>query len=227
VYIGKVSAYSTLGWFDDPVLSSFVNWPDYRLAGLLFHELTHQQIYIDNDTTFNESLASAVQQVGTELWLKSRHQSDQLAQLASWSRYRDEVIALIESTREQLAEIYAGDTDDASKRERKARTFAGARDAHAEIAARHQIKGGFTGWFAGELNNAKIGSLAAYNSLTPAFINMIRAYKLDFAPFYEYAQAVGDLEPATRDSCLEAWSDNSGFSSGDCPDSIITSATAF
>ena len=80
VYIGKVSAYSTLGWFDDPVLSSFIDWPDYRLAGLLFHELTHQQIYIDNDTRFNESLASAVQQVGTELWLKSRNESDQLDQ---------------------------------------------------------------------------------------------------------------------------------------------------
>jgi predicted aminopeptidase len=227
VYIGKVSAYSTLGWFDDPVLSSFVNWPDYRLAGLLFHELTHQQIYIDNDTTFNESLASAVQQVGTELWLKSRHQSDQLDQLASWSRYRDEVIVLIGSTREQLAEIYAGDMDDASKRERKAQIFAGARDAHAEIAAKREIKGGFTRWFAGELNNAKIGSVAAYNSLTPAFINMIRAHKLDFAPFYEYAQAVGDLEPATRDSCLEAWSQNIGSAAASCPKSEVIKASAF
>ena len=174
MYIGKVSAYSTLGWFDDPVLSSFINWPDYRLAGLLFHELTHQRIYIDNDTTFNESLASAVQQVGTKLWLKSRNEIDQLDRLAGWSRYRDEVIALIGSTRERLSKIYAGDSDDAGKRERKAQIFTGARDAHAEIAARHEIKNGFTHWFAGELNNAKIGSVAAYNSLTPAFINMIR-----------------------------------------------------
>ena len=227
VYIGKVSAYSTLGWFNDPVLSSFVNWPDYRLAGLLFHELTHQQIYIDNDTSFNESLASAVQQLGTELWLKSRHQSDQLDQLTSWSRYRDEVIALIDSTREQLAEIYAGDSDDDDKRESKTRVFAGAREAHAGIAARHGIKGGYTHWFAGELNNAKIGSVAAYNSLMPAFINMIRAYNLDFAPFFAYVQVVGDLEKSARDSCLEAWSQNIGFGSEDCPDSNTSIATAF
>jgi predicted aminopeptidase len=227
VYIGKVSAYSTLGWFDDPVLSSFVNWPDYRLAGLLFHELTHQQIYIDNDTTFNESLASAVQQVGTELWLESRHQSDQLDQLTSWSRYRDEVIALIESTREQLAEIYADDSDDAGKRESKVRIFTEARDAHTEIAVRHEIKGGFTHWFAGELNNAKIGSVAAYNSLTPAFINMIRAYKLDFALFFEYAEAVGDLEKSARNNCLEAWSQNIGLAATSCPKSEVITATAF
>ncbi len=227
VYIGEVTAYSTLGWFDDPVLSSFVNWPDYRLAGLLFHELTHQQIYIDNDTSFNESLASAVQQVGTELWLKSRHQSYQLDQLASWSRYRDEVIALIVSTREQLTEIYAGDSDDAGKRENKIRIFAGARNAHAQIAAKHGIKRGYRHWFAGELNNAKIGSVAAYNSLTPAFINMMYAYNLDFAPFYKYVQAVGDLELSARNSCLQAWNKNIGLSSEDCPDSKTTIATVF
>jgi len=227
VYIGQVSAYSTLGWFDDPVLSSFIDWPDYRLAGLLFHELTHQQIYIDNDTTFNESLASAVQQVGTELWLKSRNQGHQLDQLASWTRYRDEVVTLIGSTREQLAEIYAGDNGDAGKRERKTRVFAGARDAHTEIAARHEIKGGYTHWFADELNNAKIGSVAAYNSLTPAFINMIRAFNLDFSAFYEYAQVVGDLEKSVRDNCLNAWSQNIGLSNVDCPESKITMATVF
>jgi predicted aminopeptidase len=227
VYIGQVSAYSTLGWFDDPVLSSFINWPDYRLAGLLFHELTHQQIYIDNDTTFNESLASAVQQIGTELWLKSRNQNHQLEQLTSWSRYRDEVITLIGNTREQLTEIYAGDSDDASKRERKTRVFAGARDAHTEIAARHGIERGYTDWFAGELNNAKIGSVAAYNSLTPAFINMIYAHQLDFSAFFAYAQVVGDLEKSVRDSCLEACSQNIGFRSTNCPHSEITMATVF
>ena len=227
VYIGEVAAYSTLGWFDDPVLSSFINWPDYRLAGLLFHELTHQQIYIDNDTSFNESLASAVQQVGTELWLKSRRQSYQLDQLKSWSRYRDEVIALIGSAREQLTGIYAGDSDDAYKRESKTSVFTRAREQHAEIAARHGVEGGYTHWFAGELNNAKIGSVAAYNSQTPAFINMMYAYNLDFSSFYVYVQAVGDLEKSARDNCLQAWSEYIGLTSTACPDSKTTLATVF
>ena len=125
VYIGNVSAYSTLGWFDDPVLSSFIDWPEYRLAGLLFHELTHQRIYIDDDTTFNESLATAVQQVGTELWLEERNQQKQLELLTSWNLYRDEVIALIENTRDNLAEVYLEDVEDNVKRENKRRVLCG------------------------------------------------------------------------------------------------------
>ncbi|MFZ9038117.1 MAG: aminopeptidase [Gammaproteobacteria bacterium] len=206
VHVGRVSAYSTLGWFDDPVLSSFINWPDYRLAGLLFHELTHQQIYIEDDTTFNESLASAVQQVGTELWLQSREQTEALQQLLRWSRYRDEVIELIESTRARLGEIYAAAVDDTDKRKLKEETFAEARRSHQAIAAKHGITGGFTAWFADKLNNAKIGSVSAYNSHRPAFVNMIRAHGLDFGAFYEYAETVGKLVKAERDACLAAWS---------------------
>ena len=92
VHIGEVPAYSTLGWFDDPVLSSFVYWPEHRLAGLLFHELTHQRLFIENDTTFNESLASAVQQAGSRLWLQSRGQAAQLVELDQWLGYQAEVI---------------------------------------------------------------------------------------------------------------------------------------
>jgi predicted aminopeptidase len=148
VHIGQVSAYSTLGWFDDPVLSSFINWPDYRLAGLLFHELTHQQIYIDDDI-------------------------EDLDKLSRWLVYREQAIELIESTRETLAELYASDISDAEKRERKTQIFANARNRHDAITKTHQVSGGFTRWFADDLNNAKIGSVAAYNSEVPAFINML------------------------------------------------------
>ena len=227
VYIGNVSAYSTLGWFDDPVLSSFINWPDYRLAGLLFHELTHQQIYIDDDTTFNESLATAVQQVGTELWLKSRNQFQQLEQLESWWHYRNEVITLIGNTREQLAEIYTNDMNDAAKRERKSQAFQAARAAHTGIASKYGITGGYTHWFSGELNNAKIGSVAAYHSLTPAFLEMIRAYNQDFTEFYRYVESLGKLDKPLREDCLQAWIELNGPDSEACPLLDTKSATAF
>jgi len=225
VHIGKVSAYSTLGWFDDPVLSSFINWPDHRLAGLLFHELTHQQIYIDDDTTFNESLASAVQLIGTELWLQARGQQDELDKLTRWSLYRAEVIELIESTRARLAEIYDTDRSDADKRKQKAAVFADARDTHQDIASKHGVTGGFSAWFAGELNNAKLGSVAAYNSQMPAFTNMLRAHGLNFAAFYEYVDAVGALDKTERDSCLEAWSRQDANKAG-CPEIQQAIATA-
>jgi predicted aminopeptidase len=106
VHIGKVPAYSTLGWFDDPVLSSFIHWPEPRLAGLIFHELTHQKLYVDNDTLFNESLASAVQRIGTELWLKSRQKSDEIEQFRNTNLYNQAVVNLIEQTRTELDTLY-------------------------------------------------------------------------------------------------------------------------
>jgi predicted aminopeptidase len=226
-YIGRVSAYSTLGWFDDPLLSSFIDWPDYRLAGLLFHELTHQQIYIDDDTTFNESLASAVQLTGTELWLQSRNQVRELELLAGWQVYRSEVVELIEDTRAGLAKIYRGEISDTRKREQKAQAFAAARERHAGIASRHGVTGGFTRWFAEELNNAKIGSVSAYNAQLPAFVNMIRAHEMRFGRFFEYAEKVGAMEKQSRDACLEAWKQDEYPGDSICPALARIEATAY
>jgi len=208
VYIGKVPAYSTLGWFDDPVLSSFIDWPDFRLAGLLFHELTHQRIYVENDTTFNESLASAVQQVGTRLWLQSRQREDELASLSAWMSYRGEVISLIEATRERLAALYGQDIDDSLKRERKAAIFSEARRDHDTIAVKHGITGGFHQWFADGLNNAKIGSVSAYNAEVPAFIAILQAEELNFDAFFDYIEALAALDKKARDACLGAWNES-------------------
>jgi len=217
IYVGQVPAYSTLGWFDDPVLSSFIDWPDYRLAGLLFHELTHQRIYIEDDTTFNESLASAVEQAGTELWLKSRNQGEALDEFLRWGAYRDEVIALIEATRDRLTSLYASDLSDAGKRARKARQFDSARAEHAAIAARYGITGGFGPWFASELNNARIGSVAAYNSRVPAFMRMLVEQENDFAAFYRYVERVAELDRDARELCLDAWEQRTQTAAGICP----------
>ena len=131
--------------------------------------------------------------------------------------YRDEVIALIESTRAQLAKLYAIDITDAEKRDRKAQTFDAARAAHAEIADRHKIQEGFTRWFSDELNNAKMGSVSAYNSLRPAFVNMIRAQDLDFSAFFEYVAVLGSLEKSARENCLQAWARQTAELESDCP----------
>jgi predicted aminopeptidase len=141
-------------------------------------------------------------------------------------RYRDEVIALIEATRTQLTALYANTDDDASKRERKLQTFAEARAAHGEIASRHEVTKGFTRWFADDLNNAKIGSIAAYNSETAAFINMIQAHQFNFEAFFSYVENLGALEKPARDRCLAVWKQQSSLTSGDCPEIELASATA-
>ena len=190
------------------MLSSFIDWSEYRLAGLLFHELTHQRIFVDGDTTFNESLASAVQQAGTALWLSDRQQQAELAVYSRWLTYRAEVITLIVATRNQLAKLYASDLGIDDVRFRKAQQLDDARKAHATIAARHGIENGFTAWFAGELNNASLGSVAAYNSRVPAFLNMLNSQASDFAGFYRYVEGIAGLDKQQRELCLDAWEDN-------------------
>jgi len=216
-HIGYVPAYSTLGWFDDPVLSSFIDWPDYRLAGLLFHELIHQRIYIDDDTQFNESLAVAVQQAGTELWLKSANEDAQLDEFKRWIEYRRAVILLIEATREKLSQLYETEIDDAIKRDKKAAIFATSREGYSKIADRLNYKDGFEGWFAGELNNAKIGSVAAYNTHTSAFLAMLKALDYNFSAFFNTVEELGEKDRATREQCLASWVDGTPADSRPCP----------
>ncbi len=208
IHVSSVPAYSTLGWFDDPVLSSFIDWPDYRLAGLLFHELTHQRVYVDNDTEFNESLATVVQQVGTELWLKSRNGGAELEKFYRGIEYRDEVLGLIERTRTELALLYQRDFSEAIKREQKQAVFKTARVTHAVIANKFKFQGGFTRWFARDLNNAKLASVSTYNSWVPAFLAMLKALNYDFKRFFLTVEAMGKLSRQYRESCLTLWIDS-------------------
>jgi len=216
-YINYVTAYSTLGWFDDPVLSSFIDWPDFRLAGLLFHELTHQRIYIDDDTQFNESLAVAVQQAGTELWLKSVQGDAQIDEFRRWIEYRNEVISLIEQTGEKLDQLYKTEMDETTKRDKKAAIFAGSREGYLTIAKRLNYSDGFEDWFAGELNNAKIGSISAYNTHAPTFLAMITALNYDFVAFFNHVDEIGVMDRAAREQCLMSWKNGSVFDEDKCP----------
>jgi len=216
-YVGNVPAYSTLGWFDDPVLSSFIYWPDYRLAGLLFHELSHQRIYIKNDTQFNESLAVAVQQAGTELWLKTSQHGQQLEEYRRWIEYQGEVITLIKETRETLAELYRSDDDEVSMREQKQLILAGSRDNYAALALRLNYRDGFANWFAGNLNNARLGSVSAYHAQTPAFLAILKAQNYDFEAFFKTVESISKLDKSARDGCLALWLEGKILVGEGCP----------
>ncbi len=205
IHISRVPAYSTLGWFDDPVLSSFINWPDHRLAGLLFHELTHQRIYIDDNSKFNESLATAVQQVGIRQWLSSRGQHERLDKFNRSLLYRRDVVLLIEAGRNRLTVLYQGDKSDEWKRAEKQKTFQILREQYEEVSSSHNYRDGFAKWFAADLNNAKLASVSTYNALIPAFVTMIQSFDKNFEAFFNYAESIGDLDKEKRELCLLAW----------------------
>lgn len=217
IHIAEVPAYSTLGWFDDPVLSSFIHWPDFRLAGLIFHELTHQRLYIDDDTQFNESLASAVQQMGTELWLESEARTDEIAQYRRSIIYRQAVVSLIEQTRTELDALYKTRIAPEIIRQRKQQIFNTAIDQHRSLAASLEYKGGFTQWFGSGLNNAKLASISAYSSYVPAFVNIMSAEQGSYEAFFDTVESIGNLPREQRNACLSAWQENNTPAKKHCP----------
>ncbi len=193
VHVGGVAAYSTLGRFDDPVLSSMLRWDDTQLVALLFHELTHQLLYVKDDSDFNESFASFVEEAGIERWFEEREDD---RGFANYREYREKVSAfglLISGTRTRLADLYRSGLPDEEMREAKAQEFADLRNRYA---AQRRAWGGYSGydaWFESDLNNAKIVPVATYRRFVPAFRAMLRKAGGDLSLFYERCRELADL----------------------------------
>jgi len=203
-----VPAYSTLGKTDwlggDPLLNTFIQWPEGELARLIFHELAHQVAYVDDDTTFNESFAMAVERIGAARWL-ARHGSPEAreAYAALEARHND-FRALTLRYRESLATLYASDLPDDEKRRRKAVLFESMRGEHARLKAeRWGGFAGYDGWF-DRANNAALGVQAAYNDLVPPFERLFERSGRDFARFYAEVRALAALPKAERRAKLAA-----------------------
>ena len=137
VYIGGVPAYSTLGWFDDPILSTFVRYPDTEFARLVFHELAHQVVYVKDDTVFNESFAAAVEEAGIRRWIATQPAARDAERLEAdrSERLRGVFRQLVRETRARLTAIYASNATDSVKREDKIAAFAAMRDAYERAKA--------------------------------------------------------------------------------------------
>lgn len=199
VYVADVSAYSTLGWFDDPLLSTFIHWPTARLAELLFHELAHQQLYITGDSAFNEAFATAVGQLGAERWLEQHGTADEGATYAAERERRQRFLHLVAETRDQLAALYVSSQSTAVQRTEKQRLFAQLRARYQEL--KHEWGGyaGYDHWFAQDLNNAKLAGVSTYYQQVPAFRALFAREGRDFAAFYRAATVIGQLPPTERE----------------------------
>ena len=203
VYIGGVPAYSTLGWFDDPVLSSFVAWPETDVARLIFHELAHQLIYVKNDTTFNESFAVAVEEAGLARWLAMRHDS-QLEKLAArGERMRTIFRDLVRTTRDKLEEIYASKASDADKRRAKGEIIAAMKSAYEKAKANDPGLSGYDRWFAQQPNNAALAAVGLYTDRVPAFRELLRESNDDLPTFYARVRDMAARPRPERDAMLE------------------------
>ena len=202
VSVEGVAAYSTLGHFDDPVLNTMVGWSDTDLAAIIFHELTHQLIYVAGDSSFDEALATTVEEEGLRRWLRAAGRDAELGRLAQRRRRILEVVGLLEGARAELASIYASDLPVAAKRARKRAAFDELRRAYAARTAQWGAHPPFADWFAGGLDNARLASIATYYDCVPGFERELARAQGDLGAFYRRVRTLADLPKDQRDSQL-------------------------
>lgn len=203
VFVGGVAAYSTLGWFADPVINTMLGGNAEELAGLLFHELAHQKLYVPGDTLFNEGFATLVEEEGTRRWLAARNDSGGLCALEVRRLRRAAVLGIVAELRTRLAVVYGGEGPSDLRRQQRAAVFDEARASYGRLRADWPEPPWFDSWFEPGLNNARLAALSAYEDYLPAFRALLAREGGDLPRFYASVQVLGDLEPAARDQAMQ------------------------
>ncbi len=190
-FIGGVTAYSTLGWFDDPLHTGFTRLPEDRMVALMFHELAHQVVYIPDDTAFNESFATSVELEGLRLWLMEQGKPGQFRQALERLARLNQTLTLVQDFSTRLAALYEhqGSMPNDQLRTHKADLLEQLAQAYQQISESWPEPGPF-GPAPVTLNNANLALFRQYNQHVPAFRQLLRENEYDFAGFY---QAVDEL----------------------------------
>jgi predicted aminopeptidase len=206
-YVSDVPTYSTLGWFRDPLLNTFIFEPEADLADTIFHELTHERIFIAGDTDFNEALATTVAQEGVRRWFEASTNTIGYKRYQDGLRHDEEFVKLVLATREELQRVY----DDIqllepAKLQRKAEVINRMRAQYAALKKSWgESKSGYDYWFDEPINNAKLNTVAAYYDLGPAFQGLLRAQGGDLGKFYEAVEKLGQEPLEKRHDALQAY----------------------
>jgi predicted aminopeptidase len=204
VYVGGVPAYSTLGWFNDPLLNTIIHRSEADLAGLLFHELAHQVLYVSGDTAFNESFATVVELEGVKRWFEHQGTAQQTQAYQQKIKRREEFTALVLKHRAQLKEIYVSNLSDTEKHIAKARVFEELRNDYAMLKTKWNGYAVFDNWFAQDLNNAHLIAIGLYTQYVATFQALLAQHGGDLATFYREVERLAQLPPDERAVILQA-----------------------
>jgi predicted aminopeptidase len=219
VSVGGVEAYSTLGWFKDPVLNTFIFNPDADLAETLFHELGHQRVFARGDTDFNEAFATTVGQEGARRWLKSKGQTAALEKYLAHLERNTQFVHLIMSARARLEAVYGDERTEGGKikatdkkrnvvaeqvRQDKQSILADLKAQYGALKASWGGETEFDGWFAGQINNAHLNAVAAYNDFVPGFEQLLASNGGDLEKFYAAAERLAKKPKKDRHAALRA-----------------------
>jgi predicted aminopeptidase len=199
VFVSPATAYSSLGWFDDPLLSTMFSGSDIRLASYLFHEMAHQRLYIKDDGAFNEGYASFVEAAGTRAWLESRQRWQDLV---AWQRLRvasKDFAHLIKQTRDELARLYRSSATDTVKRVSKAEIFQALAESYEQLSSgRWDGKRYYAGWFEEPVNNARLALFNTYAGSHCAFRRLWKESDADWQKFHALAEQKSRLGKEQR-----------------------------
>ena len=205
VRVTGVPAYSTLGWFNDPVLSTFIGYSEPELARLIFHELAHQVAYAPGDSQFNESFATAVEEIGVMRWLEARGDDTTRAQYRAYQERKEEFLALLSTYAQQLEDNFNRPVSDAEKRRRKAEIFADLQQRYAHIKqTKWDGYSGYDRWFGERITNAHFALISTYHDLVPAFRAML-AKDQRLPIFYQSVRTLAKMDNAARRKALAAY----------------------
>ncbi len=207
VTIGGASAYSTLGWFDDPVLDTMLRGGDIRFVGTLFHELAHQVLYVKDDSNFNEAFATFVEQNGTRRWLRSRGESTRIGAYDAYLQRNKEFVELLQTTRAALETLYQQSLEESVKRDAKQAVFDDMRNNYAALKDSWDGYSGYDNWFSRDLNNARLLAVATYRRYVPAFAAIYVEAGEDLDAFYALAKKISELPSEERAMRMEAYLD--------------------
>ncbi|MDT8404176.1 aminopeptidase [Sulfuriflexus sp.] len=203
VHVAPSPAYSTRGWFADPVYNSVLRYPALDSAAILFHELAHEKVYLENDSQANESFAMTVQLEGVQRWLAHQQQGGDFADYAL-NRQRDEVfIGLLLEYRSRLLELYASQKPPRYMRAAKRRILNRLRRAYRALKEGWHGYAGYDHWFKKGLNNAVLAPVGTYHQDVPAFQALLAQQQGNLPAFYRVVAKLADMEAGQRRRLLD------------------------
>ncbi|MAL97388.1 MAG: hypothetical protein CL583_02965 [Alteromonadaceae bacterium] len=204
VWIAGIPAYSSLGWFEDPLLSTFIFWPEDQLAALLFHELSHKLVYVAGDTVFNESYATAVELEGLLRYLNASGQTTLIADALARQDMAQEFTEMVMSSADALQQLYREpDLPHSALVAQKERLIAELRARYDKQRHDWLKPNAYRAFFDDGLNNARIASVGTYNRWVPAFRRLLAEKHGDFAAFHRTVGELARMEGAQRTQRLE------------------------
>ena len=202
-YSGGSTAYSTLGYFDDPVLSTMVAGGDQYVASLLFHELAHQRLYVKSDSEFSEAFAMVVEELGTERWLSVHGTAADLQRYRTRRHRREQFGELISAQQARLRALYASGASPEQLRADKQHAFETLRREYEALKATWAGSKEYDAWFAQPLNNAALAAVTTYTRWLPAM--RARLDEVGLRAFYADAAAIAELDAPQRAERLRTW----------------------